>query len=153
MYITQFLNWFVDHGTSSKWNYVYCAITGPPLKGAIKVNVDDNYSFNNTRRLGFGGVLRDNNDNWLVGFSLLKSLLNSLCVKLNAILNGLKIVQVEGFKNCIIKSYSTLAGNFASHRTSQLHPYAPLIQQIRHLHRGNLNISFRHTLVNVPVGL
>jgi hypothetical protein len=46
-----------------------CAITGPPLKGAIKVNVDDNYSFNNTRRLGFGGVLRDNNDNWLVGFS------------------------------------------------------------------------------------
>jgi hypothetical protein len=115
--------------------------------------VDDNYSFNNTRRLGFGGVLRDNNDNWLVGFSLLKSLLNSLCVKLNAILNGLKIVQVEGFKNCIIESYSTLAGNFASHRTSQLHPYAPLIQQIRHLHRGNLNISFRHTLVNVPVGL
>jgi hypothetical protein len=90
---------------------------------------------------------------WLDSLVLLKSLLNSLCVKLNAILNGLKIVQVEGFKNCIIESYSTLAGNFASHRTSQLHPYAPLIQQIRHLHRGNLNISFRHTLVNVPVGL
>jgi hypothetical protein len=51
MYITQFLNWFVDHGTSSKWNYVYCAITGPPLKGAIKVNVDDS-SFNSPKRSG-----------------------------------------------------------------------------------------------------
>jgi hypothetical protein len=77
---------------------------------------------------------------------LLESLLNSLCVKLHAILNGLKIAQAEGYKNCIIESYSTLAGNFVSHRTSQLYPYAPLIQQICHLHRGNLNISFRHTL-------
>jgi hypothetical protein len=37
---------------------------GPPLKGTIKVILDDN-SYNNTRRLGFGGVLRDN---WLLGF-------------------------------------------------------------------------------------
>jgi hypothetical protein len=40
---------------------------GPPLKGTIKVILDDN-SYNNTRRLGFGGVLRDNDDNWLLGF-------------------------------------------------------------------------------------
>ncbi|PNX73497.1 ribonuclease H [Trifolium pratense] len=117
----------------------------PPIEGTIKVNVDGS-SFNNPGRSGFGGVLRDSNGNWLLGFSGFIGISTSLCAELHAILNGLKIAQAEGFRNIIIESDSTLAVNFACHRTSQLHPYAPLIQQIRHLHRVDWNVSFHRTL-------
>ncbi|PNX89138.1 ribonuclease H, partial [Trifolium pratense] len=100
-----------------------CAVTWiPPLEGTIKVNVDGS-SFNNPGRSGFGSILRECNGNWLLGFSGFIGISTSLCAELHAILNGLKIAQVEGFRNIIIESYSTLAVNFASHGTSQFHPY------------------------------
>lgn len=46
-----------------------CEITWiSPLEDTIKVNVDIS-SFNNPRKLGFGGILRNNNSDWLLGFS------------------------------------------------------------------------------------
>ncbi|GAU47700.1 hypothetical protein TSUD_190280 [Trifolium subterraneum] len=108
----------------------------PHLDDTIKVNVDGS-SFNNPGRSGFGGILCDSNGNRLLGFSGFIEISTSLCAKLHAILNGLKIAQAEGFRNIIIELDSTLTVNFACHGTSQLHPCAPLIQQIRHLHQGD----------------
>ncbi|GAU24906.1 hypothetical protein TSUD_116310 [Trifolium subterraneum] len=117
----------------------------PPLDDTIKVDVDGS-SFNNPGRSDFGGILRDSNENWLLGFSGFIGISTSLCVELQAILNGLKIAQAEGFRNIIIESDSTLADNFSCHETSQFHPYTTLIQQIRHLHQWDCNVSFQHTL-------
>jgi hypothetical protein len=37
--------------------------------------------------------------------------------------------------------------NFISRETLQLRPYAPLIQQIRHIRLGDWNVSFQRTFI------
>jgi len=81
--------------------------------------------------------LRNNNSDWLLGFSDFIGISTSLSVELYAVLNGLEIAQAKEFRNIIIESYSTLAVDFASHGTSQPHPYAPLIQKKCHVCMGD----------------
>jgi len=68
----------------------------------------DGGSFNNPGRSDFGGILRKNNGDWLLGFFDFIEISTSLCVELHAIANGLKIAQAKGFKNIIIKLDSIL---------------------------------------------
>lgn len=85
-----------------------------------KFNVDVS-SFNNLERSGLGGILRNINGDWLLGFSNFIEISTSLCAKLHAILNSFKIAQVKGFKNIIIKSNFILVVDLTSRKTSQLH--------------------------------
>ena len=56
----------------------------PPLASFIKINFDSN-SLDNPHRAGFGGLLRDANGGWIVGFSSYCDVANNLCAELLAL--------------------------------------------------------------------
>ena len=65
-----------------------------PSPGWLKLNVDG--SVNPTNALcGCGGVLRDTDGNWIMGFSMRSSFNDILCVELEAIKQGLDLAWVH----------------------------------------------------------
>jgi len=118
--------------------------------------MNDNFC-NNFEKSGFGRIFHDNNGNRLLGFSDFIGISTSLCVELHSILlNDLMIAQTKRFINSIIESYLSLIVNFASHETSQSHPYDLFIQKIHHFRTkvgtSLFNIILEKT-INMPIDM
>ncbi|MCH88087.1 ribonuclease H protein [Trifolium medium] len=117
----------------------------PPLDSIIKVNVDGS-SLSNTGRSGFGGLMRNNNGEWLLGFFGFSFITTCLAAELYLILHGLHMAYDVGHKDIIIESYSMEALNLIMSEAQPLHPYAPLISQISQLRCQDWVASFQNTL-------
>ncbi len=72
------------------------------MNNIIKVNFDGS-SLSNLRRSGFGGLVRNNNGDWLFDFSGITS---CLATELYAIFHGLCIAYDASHTNIILESYS-----------------------------------------------
>ncbi|KAJ1402065.1 Ribonuclease H-like superfamily [Sesbania bispinosa] len=72
-----------------------------PPQDWVAVHVDGSYN-SSTLAAGIGGVIRDSSGAWLKGFMGSINANDSLEAELCAILHGLKIAWVEGYKNIIL---------------------------------------------------
>ena len=117
----------------------------PPLNNIIKVNVDGS-SLSNPGRSGFGGLIRNNNGDWLLGFSGFCDITSCLAAELYAIFHGLRIAYDAGHKNIILESDSMMALDLIMSDVQSHHPHAPLISQIVQLQHRDWIVNFHHTL-------
>jgi len=115
------------------------------LDNIIKVNVDGS-SLSNLGRSSFGGLIRNNNSDWLLGFSGLSGITSCLATKLYDIFHGLDIVYDAGHENIILESDSRMALSLIMSDAQPHHPHAPLISQIVELQHGYWIVNFYHTL-------
>jgi len=101
----------------------------PLLNNIIKVNVDGS-SLSNPGRSSFGGLIRNNNGDWLLGFSGFCGITSCLAAELYAIFHGLRIAYDAGHMNIILESDSRMALDSIMSDVQAHHPHAPLISQI-----------------------
>jgi ribonuclease HI len=95
---------------------------------------------------GFGGLIRNNFGSFLKGFYGKVSHASVLFAEIMAILQGLEICWLNGFRNLVCYSDSLLAVTLIREGVSAYHKYANEIQCIRHLLRRNWNVEVKHTL-------
>jgi len=112
------------------------------LDNIIKVNVDGS-SLSNPERSGFRGLIRNNNGDWLLGFSGFCGITSS---ELYAIFHGLHIAYYAGYMNIILESDFRMALDFIMSDVQSHHPHAPLISQTVQLQHRYWIVHFQHTL-------
>ena len=72
----------------------------PPPDSYIKLNSDGS-SFGNPSTAGFGGLLRNADGDWIVGFSGYCGVVDNLCAELLALRRGLKLAWDYGYRQLI----------------------------------------------------
>ncbi|KAJ1433423.1 Ribonuclease H domain [Sesbania bispinosa] len=77
----------------------------PPPAGCFKINVDGSF-YPNSLHMGFGGVIRDSDCKWVLGFNGFAGLGDILSAELFAILHGLTIAWDKGLFKVILESDS-----------------------------------------------
>ncbi|GAU21288.1 hypothetical protein TSUD_286980 [Trifolium subterraneum] len=75
----------------------------PPHEGLIKINMDDIF-FQNNSRLGAGGVVRDHDGSWIVGFTHFENGGDALLTELHAIQHGIATCYDLCYTNIISES-------------------------------------------------
>ncbi|XP_075099211.1 uncharacterized protein LOC142176053 [Nicotiana tabacum] len=77
-----------------------------PPPGTVKLNIDGAYS-QNTMTTGLGGVFRNNNGNWIIGFHKLGHATSSTHAELMALHEGLRIAREMNFLKMKIETDPT----------------------------------------------
>lgn len=111
----------------------------------IKVYVDGS-SLSNPGRSDFGGLIRNNNGDWLLGFSEFCGITSCLAAELYVIFHGLRVAYDAGHGNIILESDSRMALDLIMSDVQSHHPYAPMINQIVQLQHRDWIVHFQHTL-------
>ena len=78
-----------------------------PDKGWVKINVDG--AVNQMQQGGCGGVIRDDNGDFIAGFFFKINNCFSLLTEIRAMLHGLKLAWDRGFRKVVIESDSLKA--------------------------------------------
>jgi ribonuclease HI len=117
----------------------------PGQEIAVILNVDGS-SLGNPGPSGFGGVLRQDNGNWIFGFAGTVGISTILHVELLAIYHGLKVAWDQGYRNIICYSDSTLSIQLVEGEVSPWHHYASILANIKALVKRNWSICFKHTM-------
>ena len=115
----------------------------PPSLGFIKINSDGS-SLGNPSVVGFGGILRRGNGDWIMGYSGHISKADNLCAELLGLRRGLILAWNIGFRLgvCEVDCYEIIRLLHAS--SSEFHIYAPIIRDIQRLLAYNWNCSVHH---------
>jgi hypothetical protein len=99
----------------------------PPSGAAVKLNVDGS-SLGNPGRSGFGGLIRDTNGNWLLGFSGSCGITTNINAELQAIFYGLEKAWSHGYRHVECESDCQSALKLIKEGVPiQTHLYAPII--------------------------
>ena len=117
----------------------------PHLDNIIKGNVDDS-SLSNPGRSVFGDRIRNNNGDWLLGFSGFCGITSCLVSELYAIFHGLRIAYDAAHRNIILESDSRMTLDLIMSDVQSHHHHAPMISQIVQLQHRNWVVNFHHTL-------
>jgi ribonuclease HI len=115
-----------------------------PEEGTVFLNVDGSM-IGSTQDTGFGGLIRNNFGALLKGFYGKASHSSILFAEITAILHGLEICWVNGFRNLACYSNSLLAVTLISDGVSHHHKYANEIQSICHLLHRDWIVVLNHT--------
>lgn len=115
-----------------------------PSLNQVALNVDGS-SYGNPGRAGFGGLMRDHNGKWLIGFSGHVDFADSLEVELLAILHGLRIAWDIGATDVSCRSDCTKALSLIQNPISHTHRYAAIIWHIKELISRDWSTAFYHT--------
>lgn len=91
-------------------------VNQPYEGGPIKLNTDGCWNKDN-HKAGFGGLFRDSNGKWMLGYYGKLASKSILIAELWAIYRGLTIIQEENMKNVTIESDSSLAVNLINEGT------------------------------------
>ena len=75
----------------------------PPDVGFVKLNTDGSF-MPHSMKAGSGGLFRDSNGKWILGFTRNCGICTTLEAELWGILTGLKIAQEKGFTKLVIES-------------------------------------------------
>jgi ribonuclease HI len=117
----------------------------PPSGAAVKLNVDGS-SVGNPGRSGFGGLIRDTNDNWLLGFSGSCGITTNINAELQAIFYGLEKAWSHGCRHVKSESDCQSALKLIKEWVPTTHPYAPIIDLIKRFIDYPWFLSFHHSL-------
>ena len=94
------------------------------------LNLDGN-SIGNLGLSGFGGVIRDSNFHFIIGYVSACGVISNLNVEIQAIYHGLKISWSKGLQKFIYEFNSTTSLELISHGVLLTHPLASLVDMIR----------------------
>jgi hypothetical protein len=102
----------------------------PPSGAAVKLNVDGS-SLGNPGRSGFGGLIRDTNGNWLLGFSGSCGITTNINAELQAIFYGLEKAWSHGYRHVECESDCQSALKLIKEGVPTIYLYAPIIDLIK----------------------
>lgn len=103
----------------------------PPPSRFLKLNSDGAHD-NISNLIAAGGIIRDENGNWICGYSKFLGFGNALLAELWGIHIGLSICIDRGLHNILVESDSQLAVNLIlNHNTAKNHVLFPLIESCR----------------------
>lgn len=114
-------------------------------RNGLILNVDGS-SLGNPGPAGFGGLVRNSEGGWLVGFSGHIGHSDVLKAELNGILNGLKIAWERGYRNLLCYTDSMNAKTLIQDQSIDFHRYATIVQEIRDLLNLPWSVDLLHTL-------
>ncbi|KAI8563661.1 hypothetical protein RHMOL_Rhmol03G0126400 [Rhododendron molle] len=103
-----------------------------PSAGNVKLNTDGCWYEMNGRG-GFGGLFRDQNGDWIMGFYGMRHFSSSLEAEIWSIYTGLKIILDRKIKNVTIDSDSLTAVNLIKEGNPLNHPQSVLIHEAHFL--------------------
>ncbi|KAK7290057.1 hypothetical protein RIF29_04205 [Crotalaria pallida] len=116
-----------------------------PPPGFIAVSVDFN-CLGNPNPVGLGGLLRDENGQWLRGFSGHFGISNNLHVERATIFHGLEAVWNHGARKVICFSDCLDALRLVENDPRNVHHYVALLHDIYELKERSWELSFKHIL-------
>ncbi|XVF03450.1 hypothetical protein REPUB_Repub04eG0262600 [Reevesia pubescens] len=115
----------------------------PPPEGGMKINTDGS-SIGNPGPAGAGGLIRDYNGNFLIGFSRKLGITTSMGAELWAIRDALKIAFNHGFSNIWLETDSQVAIHLLTNCFDKSHILYVLLHDCRCL-MDQLNVQIKHT--------
>lgn len=111
-----------------------------PPKGVIKLNCDGSYR-EEQAVMGAGGVFRNDQGRWLLGFHNAGLGGNAFEAEAMALRDGLELAWARGFRNIICEVDSReLLGSLQS---SELDSFVPMVQQIRSMLERPWQVAIR----------
>ncbi|KAJ1402686.1 Ribonuclease H domain [Sesbania bispinosa] len=120
------------------------AYWSPPPHDVIKGNVDGSF-FPDSKRMRVGGLFRDNNKQWLGGFSGYVGCGNALEAELLAVLSALQFAWSQGWRNLILESDSMeVVTLWSLDAGSSFHQHLGLIQAISSFRSRAWTVEFTH---------
>ncbi|MFQ6625623.1 hypothetical protein Gotur_005710 [Gossypium turneri] len=89
-----------------------------PKPGWVKINIDG-WMSTSRQRAAIGGALKGPNGGWLVGFEMVTSMASIFQIEAQAILKGLKLAWMRGFRQVEVENNNallidTIRNNFAA---------------------------------------
>ncbi|GAU24479.1 hypothetical protein TSUD_319560 [Trifolium subterraneum] len=116
-----------------------------PMEGTICLNVDGNL-LGSLNYLGYGGLLRNHNGEFILGFYGTTSLKSILFAEIMVVLHGLTICWENGYRkiNCLSNSLQLV--NLIRSGVSLHHRFANEILSIRRLITRDWEVVLSHTL-------
>ncbi|KAF7824839.1 ribonuclease H [Senna tora] len=116
-----------------------------PTLGTVKINVDGS-SLGNPGKAGIGGLIRDSDGEWIIGFTASIGFNKILYAELLAIKYGLELAWERQCPKVICESDSTDAIQLVEWAKIEVHMYGSLIGEIRELLERNWEARLIHTL-------
>lgn len=102
------------------------------------------------RRAGFGGLIREHDGSWVLGFYGYLGDADPLREEMEALYHGLDMAWSAGIRNLLCFSDSATAISLVSQGASSLHRYAPIISAIREVLQRQWTVRVQHTLREPP---
>ncbi|KAK2375206.1 TMV resistance protein N [Trifolium repens] len=97
-------------------------------------------------RAGFGGLIHNDIDEWMHGFSGSRRRASNLLVELYAILKGLQLAWGLGYHTITLESDTKSAIDLILEDDNNFHPHAIILGQICMFQARYWSLSFSHTL-------
>ncbi|KAK7291983.1 hypothetical protein RIF29_07579 [Crotalaria pallida] len=118
-----------------------------PPEGWFKMNTDGT-SRGNPGLAGCGGLIRDGEGRWIIGYARRIGVTTAYKAELWGILTGMQVAWNDGIRNIIIESDSLTIVNLMNKENSHEGPssYNSLISHINMWRRKAWNINFSHTM-------
>lgn len=104
----------------------------PPYENQVVLNVDGS-SLGNPGQAGFGGLIRDHNGSWILGFSGYIGIVDSVEAELKGIESGLRLAWDCGYRDVSCRSDCWKAILLSQDSTSQPHKYVEITESIKEL--------------------
>ncbi|KAF7813360.1 putative reverse transcriptase [Senna tora] len=111
----------------------------------VKVNVDGACSRSEVVRAACGGLVRDNNGNFLVGFTRNLGDCSATQAEIWGVLSGLMTAWHHGYRKVILEMDSLVAFNMILGRVPEAHPFSSLVQRIHNFLSLDWVVKFQHT--------
>lgn len=116
-----------------------------PRRGFVKHN-SDGAAETNPGMAAAGGVIRNSNGKWIIGYCRKIRLANSLIAELIGLRDGMQLLIDKGFTSAEIESDSSVAVALINNLSVAVsHYFLPVINDCRTLLRQILNCSLQHT--------
>lgn len=115
----------------------------PPTAGSLKLNTDGCW-YESTRKAGFGGLFRDAQGEWVLGYHGRMVANSSLETEIWAIYRGLTIILEKGLSNVQVESDSQTAVLLFNDGANTNHPQSNLINDGHYL-LGRTGCTLTHT--------
>ncbi|PNX95949.1 ribonuclease H [Trifolium pratense] len=95
---------------------------------------------------GFGGLIRNDDGGWIIGYHGHIGFSNILHAELLALLFGLQLAWDKGLSNIICYSDSLNVVKLVTAPITPMHLYAAILQEVKNLMNRNWTVQLRHTL-------
>ena len=133
------------YANAANHNRVSCMVRWSCLPAEfVKINVDGS-AMNNLRHAGFGGVIRNDVGEWVIGFSGYPSSSTNLHAELKAVWFGLQLAWDRGCRYLVCHSDSTTAIHLVLQDVPPSHKYSSIVRKIEDLLRAPWEVILEHT--------
>ncbi|KAF7835253.1 Ribonuclease H protein [Senna tora] len=120
------------------------ALTNQLVKGWYMLNVDASVSLDNRSIATCGGLIRDNEGLFCMGFNKYLGSCNALHAETWGILHGLEVAWNAGYRRIIVETDSKDVVENISKRNMEMHQSSQLVRKVRNLMQRNWDVKIRH---------